>query len=791
MASREPIPVVFHFGAYEIDAAEGELRKGGIPLKLHPQPFRVLLLLVERGGEVVSREEIQKCLWGQNQFVDFDGGINFCIRQIRAALADDAESPQYIETLPRKGYRFIYPLPKARPGERVVAISRAEMLLGRPIGTAKADDTPGLRLPKAVVPSTVAKSHRAGTTLAATCALVLVALASFLYLHRPPKLTERDTVVLADFDNSTGDPVFDGALKQALTVELAQSPFLNLLPDKSTSETLSMMGQSPGGHVTRKSAEEICVRTGSKALVAGAVSSLGSHYLLNLNAVACSTGQVLASEQADAAKKEDVLKAVSHATATLRAKLGESLPSVQKYDVPIEATTTSLEALRSLSIAARVGATEGDAASIPFVEQALQYDPDFAMAYVALARRYNNLNQPLLSLENAAKAYQLRDHVTEREKLEISASYFRATGDLESLNKILELWKVEYPRDNGPHGRLCANYEFIGQYEQALPECQEALRLDANNIVGYGNLSEVYLNLNRYDEAQQTCDEALSRGIVCAGLYDLDFIRGDSAGMEREVSSATGKPGYEDALLSAHSNTKAYYGQLQQARDLSRRAAELALRSGLSEAASLWRVNAAVREAEFGDAAEAKRGVIEALRLAPSRNTKVLGAIALARIGEISQARALEKELEQSDPSNTLLKIYWFPVMDTAIELKQGNLSKAFATLEALAPYELAQPSPNEIGTLYPLYLRGQAYLMTHNGRAAAVEFQKILDHRGIVVNFVTGALAHLGLARAVALQGDTAKARTAYEDFFTLWEDADQDIPILKQAKTEYAKLR
>jgi DNA-binding winged helix-turn-helix (wHTH) protein/tetratricopeptide (TPR) repeat protein len=793
-----PTPAL-RFGAFLLDAGKGELRKGNTPLKLHPQPFRVLLMLVEHAGEIVTRDEIKRALWGEHTWVDFDGGINFCIRQIRSALSDNAEQPRYVETIPRTGYRFLFPLTHAEPREQIIPISRTgsvrEQHLKQLEGTLFPSAAPEIHVVPPLAPVVSETNRRKTIALAAFSILVILSVASvsFFYftLHRKPKLAEKDTVVIADFRNTTGDPVFDEALKEGLAVELGQSPFLNVLSDKKVGDTLRMMGWPPDKRLTNDTARELCVRSGSKALVSGTITRLGNHYLVDLDAVLCSNGDTLAREQSEASRKEDTLKALSRASSGIRAKLGESLPSLQKYDTPIEATTASLEALQNLSMAGRVAAANGDAASIPFAERALNSDPNFALAYTFLAGRYTNLNQPSLALEYAAKAYQLRDRVTEREQLQISAIYFRATGNLESMNKTLELWKVNYPRDSGPHGSLCANYAFIGQYENALFECQEAVRLNSDNAGNYENLAGVYLSLNRYDEAQRTCEQALARGMLCAQLYNRDFVRGDSAGMAQEFSLAAGEPGYEDAMLSAESNTRAYHGKMRQARELSGRATESARRSGLPEAAALWRVIAALREAELGETSEARRGVTEALRLAPGRNAKILGAIALARIGETAQARGLVNELDQSYPNNTLLKIYWFPVVDAAIGLKKSNLSNTFNALEVAAPYDLAQPSPNEIGTLYPAYLRGQAYLIAQNGTAAAAEFQKVLDHPGVVLNFVTGALAHLGLGRAYVLQGDTAKARAAYDDFFMLWKDADPDISVLKQARAEYGKLQ
>jgi len=607
-------------------------------------------------------------------------------------------------------------------------------------------------------------------------------------------LTEKDTVVLADFDNKTGDTVFDDALKQALAVELEQSPFLNVLSDRKVSETLRMMGRPATERITVDVGRELCLRTGSKALLGGAISSLGSHYLLAVNAVACNSGDTLAKEQVDAASKEDVLKALSRAASSLRAKLGESLPSVQKFDVPVEATTSSLEALKNYSMSITIGREKGDAPSIPFLKRAIELDPNFPMAYAGLSVRYGNLGQPSLALEYATKAYGLRDRVTEREKLRISASYFSATGELEKESQTYELWIANYPRDFVPHGNLGGIYSNIGQNEKALADYQESLRLAPDNVVGYENLGVTYLNLNLLDEAKATFDQALAHKLDDGGLrvnmYALAFLRGDSTQMEQQVAWGAGKPGDEDRLLSAQSDTEAYYGRLTKARDFSRRAVDSAVRADSKETAALWQANAALREAEWGDTASARQGITAALALSPGRDVKVAAALALARIGDAPRATALVRELEKSYAANTLLKLYWLPTINAAIELNQGNSSQALVYLEAAAPYELGGAGTS-INYLYPVYVRGQAYLLAHNGTAAAAEFQKLLDHRGIVLNFVTGALAHLQLARAYAMAGDTAKAKSAYQDFFALWKDADPDIRILKEAKAEYAKLQ
>jgi tetratricopeptide (TPR) repeat protein len=555
-----------------------------------------------------------------------------------------------------------------------------------------------------------------------------------------------------------------------------------------------MMGRPANDRVTVDVGRELCMRTGSKALLGGEISSLGSHYLVAVNAVACNSGDTLAKEQVDAANKEDVLKALSRAASSLRVKLGESLPSVQKFDVPIEATTSSLEALKNLSMGIKVAHEKGDAPAISFLKRAIELDPNFPIAYAALSISYGNLQQKSLALEYATKAYGLRDRVTEREKLRISSIYFGATGELDKESQTYELWSANYPRDYAPHVNLGVIYVNIGQWEKAVREDQETLQLAPDSVAGYSDLGATYLALNRLDEAKAIFDQALAReldGVVLRDdMYILAFMLGDSGQMAQQVTWAAGKPGAEDLLLSTQSDTEAYYGRLNEARNFSRRAVDSAVRADSKETAALWQANAALREAECGDTAPAKQGVTAALALSPGRDVKVAAALALARIGDAPRATALVGELEKGYAENTLLKLYWLPTINAAIELNQGNSTQALVSLEAAAPYELGQAG-TFINYLYPAYVRGQANLLAHNGAAAAAEFQKLLDHRGIVQNFVTGSLVHLQIGRAYAMEGDTAKAKAAYQDFLTLWKDADPDIPILKEAKGEYAKVQ
>ena len=628
--------------------------------------------------------------------------------------------------------------------------------------------------------------------------LVLAVVAIFLFRRSTPAantLTVKDSIVLADFNNTTGDAVFDGALKQALAVQLGQSPFLNLVSDRRLEETLHLMSRPATEKITRDVARELCIRTGSKALLQGSISKMGEHYLVGIDAIGCNSGDTLAKEQEEAPAKDDVLKSLGKCASSLRAKLGESLATVQKFDVPVEATTSSLEALKALSMGITTFRTKGNSESIPFYKRAIELDPNFAVAYGSLGLTYGNLQQPSLAAENIRKAYDLRARVSEREKYRIEALYYSyVTGELEQASQVYELWNKSYPLDAIPPGNLGYIYTELGQYEKALAKTEESQRLEPD-VVGYFNLMGVRLALNQPDEAQKALDQARAAKfegeVLHWGMYLLAFFRGDSAEMRRQVEWAAGKPGSEDLLLDTQSNTEAYFGRLAKARDYSRRAVDTAVRSDSKETGAFRQVSSALREAEFGNLTDAKQGVVKALSLSPGRDVKLLSALTLARAGEAARARAIAAELERAQPTDTMLKIYWLPAIRAAAELSAHNSSQALIDLEATNPYELGQPPQFQWGTLYPAYLRGEAQLMARNGPAAAVEFQKFIDHRGIVVNYFVGALARLGLARSYALSGDTAKAKAAYQEFFTLWKDADPDIPILKEAKAEYAKLR
>jgi serine/threonine protein kinase/tetratricopeptide (TPR) repeat protein len=609
-------------------------------------------------------------------------------------------------------------------------------------------------------------------------------------------LAEKDTVVIADFENKTGDTVFDEALKQALAVQFGQSPYINILSDRRVAETLRLMGRSQNDHITREVAQELCLRTGSKAFLLGSISTLGGQYVVGVDAINCSNGDTLAKQADEASSKQDVLKALSKVAAALRTTLGESLTSVQKFEVPVEATTASLEALKAFSMGVMTTRTKGDAAAIPFYKRALELDPNFAAAYASLGLSYSNLNQANMAAENLKKAYALRANVSEREKYRISSMYYTSvTGELEEATQVYELWSKSYPSDAVPVGNLGDISGKLGQYDKAIARTLDALRIDSNVVVSYANLAADYLALNRPDEAKkilvQAQDRKLDGDYLHQELYYMAFLQGDAAEMERQVSWASGKPGAEDLLLSFQSDTEAYFGRLNSARIFTRRAIGSAVRADSKETAAMWQSNAALREAELGNALEARQDATEALSLGPGRDVKLFAALTYARTGDVARAKPIIADLEKNYASDTLMKVYWLPALKGALELSSNHASQALVYLEAALPYELGQPPQLQVGTMYPVYLRGLAQLALHNGAGAAVEFQKFSDHRGVALNFPLASLARLQLARAYALSGDTAKGKAAYRDFLTLWKDADPDVPILKEAKTEFAKLQ
>ena len=627
-----------------------------------------------------------------------------------------------------------------------------------------------------------------------------LAVASGLLLRsrRLHALTERDPLVVAEFSNTTGEGIFDDTLKQGLTMVLEQSPFLNIVSDRRTGETLKLMGRSPMDRLNQEVAREVCVRTGGVAMVTGSIGRLGSQYVVGLTATNCSTGDEFAHVQVQASNKETVLQALGTAAAKLRGRLGESLSSIQKFDAPIEeATTRSLPAFQAYSLGRRIAREKGSPADIPYYKLAIELDPNFAVAYAALGVSYVNLGQQSVASEYVSKAYELRERVSERERFRISAYYNHVvTGELEKSQATYELWRQSYPRDFAPCINLGIAYIWLGQYEKALKETTVALQLEPTSVLPYSNLAAIYIKLGRTDEAKAVLREALARKMtskfVRSNLHYLAFLEGDATAMEQQVAEVMHKPGgEEDPLLSQQADTEAYYGRLQKARRLSRLAVESAIRSSAREAAAGWLLNAALREAEYGSAAAARQNIAESLRLSSGRDVVALAALASARAGDAAGAEALLQQLERTFSRNSVIQFYWAPTIRAAIAIGKHNPNHALQLLEPVQPYELGSPPPMGLATLYPVYLRGQAYLLRRQGDAAAKEFRKIVDHPTLVLNFPLHALSFLQLGRAQVLSGDLAAARRSYQDFFRVWNGADADIPIQKQARSEYAQVQ
>jgi eukaryotic-like serine/threonine-protein kinase len=761
MAVEPQSPNVLRFGTFEVDVRVGELRKQGVKVKLQELPFQILSVLLQRPGELVRREELRSQIWPADTFVDFDNSLNTSVNKLREALGDSAESPRFIETLPRRGYRFIVPVASV--------------------------DGKGKGAP-------AAPSH--GWKLAVlVAALVAASVGGGLYWRSRSarRLTEKDTIVLGDFANSTGDAVFDGTLREGLSVELEQSPFLSLVSEEEIHQTFRMMERPVNTRLTPEITREVCQRTNSAAALDGSIALIGTRYNLILKAVNCVNGDLLASTEAQANDKSHVLDGLGKAASEMRTRLGESLSTVQKYNTPLEqATTPSLEALQAYNFGSN---TDDDAAALAFYQRAIQLDPNFAMAYWAMAGPNKIIGETALSVENKRKAFALRAGVSELEKLHIEVDYYKyIVGDLMKARRSAEVGAQTYPRDLGFRHDLGSLSYSLGQYERGLREHLEALRL--GNSLAYRFVAFTYLLLNRVEEAEATVREAHAKGLdsrLAPVLYGVAFYRNDASEMAQQAASATGKADDGELLLALEADTAAYFGHLRKAREFSRQAADSAERAGEKETAAGYYAVSALREALFGNADRGGQQAILAKGRASGRDMDYGLALALAYAGDAGQAQALADDLGKRFPEDTVIQLNYLPTLRAKLALHRSNPQQALDSLQAAAPYELGLPAysfynwPN----LYPAYVRGEAYLAAHQGDAAAAEFQKILDHRGIVLNEPIGALAHLQLGRAYGMQGDTARSRAAYQDFLTLWKDADPEIPILKRAKAEYAKLQ
>ena len=638
-------------------------------------------------------------------------------------------------------------------------------------------------------------------------AIIAVAAGGYFYSHRTPKLTDKDTLVLADFTNTTGDAVFDDTLKTALGISLRQSPFLNVLSDSEVAKNLKLMTRPADTKLTPEVARELCQRAGSKAYLAGTIGSLGSQYVLGLKAVNCTSGDTLAEEQVTAASKEKVLDRLGQAATKLRGELGESLATVQKLDIPLEqATTSSLEALEAYGLGRKAFNDKGPAAALPNDQRAIQLDPNFAMGYWAMGDDYFSLAELGRANEYYTKAFQLREHASERERLAIAAIYYLTTGELDKAVQTYQEQIESYPRSVMAYINLGVAFAEQGQYEKATETTRAALRLAPDDNY-YANVANFALALQRFDEARQSIHEAQARKLddflFHNALYALAFLGANSAAMAEQQQWFAGKPDYENFGLALASDTEAYAGHVGNARELTKRAVDSAIRADSKETGAIWQTNAALEQAAYGNSTEARQSAAEALKLAPaSQGVESEAALAFAMAGDTARAESLAQDLGKRFPLDTQMQALWLPAIQAQLALDRKNPAAALSSLQAASPIELGQIGfVANVSCLYHVYVRGEAYSAAGQGSAAAAEFQKILDHNGIVWNCWTGALARLGVARANALEARTSqgadadaareRALAAYSDFLTLWKDADHDIPVLIAAKAEYAKLK
>jgi eukaryotic-like serine/threonine-protein kinase len=768
----------YGFGPFRVDPGRRLLLRGDQVVPLQPKALDTLLVLVQNSGRLLSKEELMKSVW-VDSFVE-ESNLTQNIFVLRKVLEEAGGGRGYIVTVPGRGYRFaepvrVIPEEREKPEEAIVASNSQS--------------------PVVIEHTKLPIFRRRWKLVVGAAVLLSLAAGGYRYFPRTPRLTGKDTIVLADFANMTGDPVFDSSLRLGLAAQLEQSPFLNLLPDQSITQTLSLMAQPRDSQLTEGLAREVCLRTGGAAVLNGVIAQVGTRYLLVLNASACSNGKIIASAQAQAPDKNHVLDALGAVATGIRGKLGEAMASIERYDAPPEnVTTASLEALEAYSAGYKAMIARNDyPGAITFFQHAIELDTRFAMAYARLGINFYNQDQPARAAEFLEKAFELRGQLSEREKLYITASREAMdTGDMEAARKAYEAWAEMYPRDQFAIGNLGVVYDYLGEYGKEHAALQEAWKLNPKNALVLANIVSDYTHLNRTEEALATAREAQARHLesnpLHSNLYFTYFLRRDAAGMEREAAALLGKPGWDDLMLHFQSDTAAYAGQFAKARELTRRAVASAQRADKREAAAAYEAESAVREALTGNPGLARLQARSALALSDDREAGAMATFALALAGSSADTRRMADDLNRRFPKNTVVQFNALPIIRAAVALRAGQASKAIELLAV--PYELGQASASVTFALYPIYLRGESYLAANQPLAASGEFQKVLNYPGLVQNQVIGPLSHLGLARAHALSGNPDTARSAYQDFLASWKDADPDIPVLADAHAGYAKL-
>jgi DNA-binding winged helix-turn-helix (wHTH) protein/tetratricopeptide (TPR) repeat protein len=761
---------VYRFGPYRLDVAARRLTREREAVSLAPKTFDLLTLLAHNPARAFSKRELMAQLW-PDTFVE-EANLSFQVSVLRKALGEEGAS--WIETVPKHGYRFIAPV------ERLPATPSLAVPVGPTASGAAAAATPAARRLRILA-----------------AAVVVIAGVTVVVFRRTPALTDRDDIVLADFVNTTGETIFDGTLRQALAVQLEQSPYLHVLGDDRIRRSLRLLGRSPDERLTNALAREVCQRDGVKATIGGAISRLGSSYVVTLEATDCETGDSIARAQQDASSREQVLRALGRAASSLRRKLGESLASIRKYDTPVDnSTTRSLEALKAFTLGHHARPKDGDYASIPFFKRAIELDPDFARAHAVLGVVYSNLGERGLARESLKRAYALRERVSEIERLYIDHHYYgEALGDLRKRIETLEIYRRTYPRDEIPAVNLAGDYAAMGQPEKSLAAGQEGVRLGTGRPQSHVQLALAYLQLGRIDEAAAACRDAVAHGVetdtIHRVLYTVAFLRHDGAEMDRQLQWARGRA-EEHSMRMTEAVAAAYGGHVRDARRLATDASELARRRGFKGFGAEWLVVAAKLAALSGERTDARRGVADALAI--DRDVATEAAIVLGLIGDAAEGAALLHEAEKERPAaDTMFHGVHEPCARAAIALGRHAPATALEALKPAAPYER--------GRVFLLYLRGRAALEAGRWSEASADFQKVLDQRhwaafadqrhwAAIPSGAEPALAQLGLARAHAGAGDVEKARRAYQDFLAEWKDADSDLPLLAEAKAEYARL-
>ena len=766
MTSDSANHTVYRFGTFEANPETGEVLRKGVRVKLQEQPFRLLSLLLENAGEIVSRETVRQSLWPGNTFVDFDASLSVAVGKLRDALGDDADNPRFIETIPRRGYRFVAPVQQA-------------------------NRSPELAIAPSVASSSQPKSRRKVISIGIALAIVFSSLVVYLESRHQTTLSRRDGIIVGDFSNSTGDPVFDGSMRRAVVVQLAQSPFFIIPSDAKLEETLQGLGRPPDEKLTPALAREVCQQAGAKAAVTGTISQQGASYRIALEADRCTDGNSLARQEVTAAEKDQVLPGLGRAVESLRKKLGESRDSLDDYGVPIDqATTNSVDALRAYQLGLELRARDNSPKSIPAFKTAVTLDPNFAMAYAQLGSAYSNRGETITASQYFKRAFELRSRTTEPERFYIAGRYFDiVTGELEKASENYELWEQTYPDEWVAYNALANDANLLGRYETAIKAAKEAVLLNPNHSFGYTNLALALLGSNRFREAQGVCEEAVAKKrdteIIHISLYEMALMEGNKKGSQREIDLAI-QNSNEPGMLYVRAEAAAAQGRMQEASRLFQQNVAQLQAAGQHEGAANTMAYKAVLDALIGKALEARRMAAASLRSGHGEIDLGLNALVFALVGDAGRAKSVAEEFNRSYPLATLNMEVFSPMIQTVMaESRRPRPAEVTDMMRAALPYEFGQ-----LADLLPIYIRGQAYLTSNSGADAAKEFQKMLDHRGVDPLSPYLSLAYLGLARADNLMGKKKDSLKAYQHFLELWKNADNGIPILQATRREYLAL-